>query len=110
MCRKSFGFRQKVPGRIVDQNVERSFRPNLFDRFLDIIVVPHVARERFAGSSGRSRQIFGGLLDDFEAASADVDHRAKPQISLGDGPADACASTRNENTLVLEKISMKHEG
>jgi hypothetical protein len=50
------------------------------------------------------------LFDYFDAASADIDRCAELQKSLRHGPTNTGASAGDEDALIFEEISSKHEG
>jgi len=50
----------------------------------------------------------GGLLEDFFAASADVDGGAEFEEALGHGLAESGAAAGDEDALGVEKVGTKH--
>jgi len=50
------------------------------------------------------------LFDYFDAASADIDRCAELQKPLSEGTTNTGASAGDEDALIFEEISRKHEG
>src|ERR1035441_8267891 len=103
--RKRLGLGEEVPGRVVHQDVERPLGPQLLDRLLDGLVIADIEGERLARPAGSCGEFFGGLFDDFGAASADIAARAQLQEALGHGVGSQTlsasftpTSTTNYNT------------
>src|SRR5271166_2135039 len=109
VSREGLRFCKKVASGVVDQDIERTFRPDLLNYLFDVFVIAHVASEGLTFSARRAGKVFGGLFDDFGAASADVAACTKLQEALGQRAADAGAAAGHEKASILQEIAGKHE-
>src|SRR5262249_2721431 len=104
--REFFGTGDEISGGVVDEDVERARVPDEVDHGFDFFEYAHIASQAFDRAFGR--KFDGGLLEDFFAASADVDGCAEFEESLGHAFTEAGASAGDEDALGFEKVWGEH--
>src|SRR5581483_7988238 len=99
-----FGAGEEVAGCVVDEDVERAFPPDAFYELFDGLLIADVAAEAVdVAAEGRA-----GGLEDFFAASANVDGGAELEIALGHGAAESGAAAGDESAFSGQKRGREH--
>ncbi len=106
--RKLLGTRQKIPGCIIHEHVERAIVPDHAHHFLDRPGIADVAAPGMNAAAGALAQLAHGCSENFFAASANIEFGTKFEKLPCRSFAKASAAASNEDALVEEKIGLKH--
>src|SRR5215471_14857663 len=104
--RELFGARDEVPGRVINEYVERPVIPDGLDHLFDAVEIANVARERVDWP--RRLQLIGGGVQYFLPASADVDGGPEFEEAAGHAFAGSGAAAGDEDALVQQEVLVEH--
>ena len=98
----------EVAGGVIDENVEGSGFPDCINHGFDGVEIADIAGEGMDRAVGGVGEFCGSFLENFFAASADVDRGAELEKAVGHGFAEAGAAAGDQDALVVQEVVAEH--